>query len=431
MKEAKRMIVISLDAVGGMDEAFLRTLPNFKKFMDGAAVCNNVRSVYPSITYPAHTTIVTGRYPKNHGVINNTLLQPGKSSPDWYWHRKYIQGTTLYDEAIKKGMKTAALLWPVTAKSAIHYNVPEIFSNRPWTNQIMTSFFNGTPVYQAVLNKKFGHLRDGKKQPQLDDFVHACLLYTLEKYKPDLTLVHFTDADTNRHLYGVNSKEAKEALRRHDRRLGEIMTLLEQLSMLEDTAVIVLGDHYQKDVGKIIYLNYVLLEHGYLSVENGKIKDWKAICKNCDGSAYIYLKKGFGYLKDELYGLFNNLRAREDSGIEHVYNHVEAVQKGADRRCALMLEAKDGYYFLDSWRVFSENVRAETDGLCPETLRAVHGYDPDKEDYATIFMAKGAGIARSVRVDKMRLIDEGPTLARLLGIDLGAVDGRVIEQILE
>lgn len=430
MNEAKRLIVISLDAVGGMDEAFLKTLPNFKKFMEDAVICSNVRSVYPSMTYPAHTTIVTGRYPKNHGIINNTLLQPEKNSPDWYWQRKYVQGTTLYDEAIKKGMKTAALLWPVTAKSDIHYNVPEIFANRPWTNQIITSLFNGTPVYQAVLNKKFGYLRDGKKQPQLDNFVHACLLYTLEKYKPDLTLVHFTDVDTNRHLYGVHSKEAKEALRRHDRRLGEIMALLERLSMLEDTAVIVLGDHYQKDVRKVIYLNYILTEHGYLTVENGKIKDWKAICKNCDGSAYIYLKKGFGHLRDELYNLFNNLKAREDSGIEHVYHHAEAVQKGADRRCALMLEAKDGYYFLDSWRVFSENVRVKAQELRPEGLRAVHGYDPDKEDYTTIFMAKGAGIAKSARIDKMRLIDEGPTLAELIGVDLGNTDGRVIKEIL-
>ena len=96
-----------------------------------------------------------------------------------------------------------------------------------------------------------------------------------------------------------------------------------------------------------------------------------------------------------------------------------------------MLEAKDGYYFLDSWRVFSENVRAETDGLSPEALKAVHGYDPDKEDYATIFMAKGAGIAKSVRIDKMSLIDEGPTLAKLLGVDLGEVDGHVIGQMLE
>ena len=113
-----------------------------------------VDSVYPSITYPAHTTIVTGRYPCHHGVVNNTKIQPGRKSPDWYWQRKYIRGTTLYDEARSKGMTTAALLWPVTAKAKITYNVPEIFANRPWTNQILTSLANGTPMYQFRLNQK-------------------------------------------------------------------------------------------------------------------------------------------------------------------------------------------------------------------------------------------------------------------------------------
>lgn len=217
---------------------------------------------------------------------------------------------------------------------------------------------------------------------------------------------------------------------RHDKRLGEIFELLKRLDMEKDTNIIILGDHYQKDVEKIIYLNHVLVSHGYLTVENDKITDWKAICKNCDGSAYIYLKKGFKHLHDEIYALLKAVSAHEESGIERVYNHTEAVQKGADRQCALMVEAKDGCYFLDSWRVFSENVQAESDEINSLGLRAVHGYDPEKEDYATIFMAKGPDIESNVRIDKMRLVDEGPTLAKLLCVSLGETDGEVVREIL-
>ena len=64
---------------------------------------------------------------------------------------------------LKKGLKVAALLWPVTAKSDIQYNVPEILQTGRGTNQIFTSLANGTPAYQAILNQKFGHLRDGEK----------------------------------------------------------------------------------------------------------------------------------------------------------------------------------------------------------------------------------------------------------------------------
>ena len=61
--EINPMIVISLDAVGTEDLPYLKTLPNFSRFWRDAAVCEQVRSVYPSLTYPAHTSIITGKYP--------------------------------------------------------------------------------------------------------------------------------------------------------------------------------------------------------------------------------------------------------------------------------------------------------------------------------------------------------------------------------
>lgn len=63
--------------------------------------------------------------------------------------------------------------------------------------------------------------------------------------------------------------------------------------MQEDTNIIILGDHYQKDVEKIIYLNHVLVSHGYMTVENDKVTDWKAICKNCRRQRLYLFEKGF------------------------------------------------------------------------------------------------------------------------------------------
>jgi Uncharacterized proteins of the AP superfamily len=98
----KYLYVISFDGLSSLDFEYISSLPNFKRFLAEASYCKNVYSVYPSLTYPAHTTIVTGKYPRNHGIVNNTLLQPYRKSPDWYWSRKYIKGDTIYDLAIKK-----------------------------------------------------------------------------------------------------------------------------------------------------------------------------------------------------------------------------------------------------------------------------------------------------------------------------------------
>ena len=426
----KRVMIISFDAVGREDLPFLQTLPHFRAFLKDAALCPHVDSVYPSITYPAHTSVMTGRMPKNHGVVNNTKLQPARERADWIFQRKYIRSTALYDEARKKGMKTAALLWPVVGRSGIPYAVPEIMVTRWWQNQIIVNAVNGPIRYQLELNRRFGHLRDGIRQPALDDFIQACALYTVRKYAPDLFFLHLTDVDTNRHLYGVHHEKVTAALRRHDERLGELLEALVETGSMEETAVILLGDHYQKDVDRIAFVNAVFRKEGLLEVKDGRLKSWRAVAKNCDGSCYVYLhekvrqdtKTGEAVMR-----LLRELADRRDFGIARIFTAAQAGALGADPSCFAMLEAKDGWYFLDEWETETKTVEEEQ----RHRMRATHGYLPEGEAYQTFFAASGCGI-RPVTVERtVKLWDEGVTLAALLGLDLGDADGAVIGELLE
>ncbi len=430
MKTPKRIVIISFDAMGSKDLSFMNSLPNFQKFMNRAAICEHVVSVYPSVTYPAHTSIITGRTPNNHGVVNNTLLQPGRTSPDWMWHRKYIKGTTLYDEAIKKGWRVASLLWPVTARSRIQFNVPEIFSNRPWQNQVVVSAFNGSFSYQLELNRKFGTLLDGISQPALDNFVHASTLYTIDKYHPDMLLVHFTDVDTNRHIYGVRHVKVEEAIRRHDKRLGNILEHLAKLGNIEDTTIVLLGDHYQKDTFVAVHLNQLLREKGLLSVKHNKIVKYHVIAKNCDGSCYLYRNpKSIGKteIDRKLAEVLTIIAKEAKYGAAHIYSASEAGSMGADDTCAAMIEARDGYYYVDELERKPESMACKKSG----GIKATHGYLPYQSDYQTFFMMMGCGVREGAKIERMHLWDEGATLAKLLNFDLGEIDGNVIEDFLE
>ena len=202
----KHLIVISFDCLSTLDFPKLKTMPHFQELLKEASFCDKVESIFPSVTYPCHTSIVTGNFPARHGVVTNTLLQPGRPSPDWYWRRKHVKGTTLYDEAKKAGMTTAALLWPVTAKAKIDYHMPEIFANRPWHHQILVSLMNGSIRYQFDMNKRFGHLRNGIQQPELDDFVTESAVHTIKTKKPNFMLIHFVDLDSQRHRHGFSSE---------------------------------------------------------------------------------------------------------------------------------------------------------------------------------------------------------------------------------
>ncbi|WP_252503034.1 alkaline phosphatase family protein [Sporosarcina sp. Marseille-Q4943] len=427
------LIVISFDCLSSLDMPMLESLPNFQKLLHGAAICRQVETIYPSVTYSCHTSIITGNYPNRHGITTNTLLQPGKASPDWYWQRRHIKGTTLFDEAKKAGMKTAALLWPVTARAKIDYHIPEIFANRPWHSQVAVSLVNGSLLYTIEMNKRFGHLRKGIQQPWLDDFVTATAVHTIKSKKPDLVLIHLVDLDSQRHTHGFASNEADDALRRQDKRLGDILKALEDSGIAEKSTVVAIGDHSSLDVSRVIKINVLLRESGLIQVnENGQVKSWKAYCKSNDGSAYIYLKHvNDRQSKEKIRALLHSLVRNPDNGIELVLSGKEAGESGADTEAAFMLEARVGFYFTEELDGEAIVEIADEEISAGKYSKAVHGYSPLKPDYKTVFIAKGNGIIPDVDIPTMSLVDEGPTFARLLGLDLSETDGRIIKEIIE
>ena len=415
----KKLLVLSFDALGGEDFEYLKEKPEFKEFFKQAAICANVSSVYPTVTYACHTSIVTGKLPKNHGIISNTLLQSDRvNAPDWYWQRKYVKAETIYDKAIAAGMTVGAFLWPVTAKSKIHYLLPEIFPNRKWDNQVMTSLRNGRPTFIFDLFKHYRHLLNGIKQPNLDDFVTQSVIHTLKKSAPDMMLIHFTDLDTARHDYGVRSKEAYEAIDRLGTRFARIMDTLKEENLASDTTIVILGDHFQLDYHTKISLNDRLADGNWLKFDGSKVVDWKALIKSNAGSAYVYLKDSTVDTV-ELKAFLEKLMENPENGIERVLTGDEASKPGADGNCAFMLEAKEGYVFTDFL------------GGGEKGKLADHGYHPTtKSGYATFYAMAGPGVKVGAQIEKMSLIDIAPTWAKLLRLELGEVDGKVVEEML-
>lgn len=82
----------------------------------GHARVEQVRSIYPTITYPCHTTMMTGCYPDRHGIVNNELSNVKELSSDWNWFYDKVKVPSIFDRAKEKGLSTAAVFWPVTGK---------------------------------------------------------------------------------------------------------------------------------------------------------------------------------------------------------------------------------------------------------------------------------------------------------------------------
>ena len=124
----RHTVVISID---GMCASWYRSparglkIPNILRLKQEGSYAEGVEGVYPTVTYPSHTTIVTGKLPAEHGIYTNVSSREwGKNTGDWFWFSKAIKVPTLWDEARKAQLTTAAVSWPVTAGAAIDWDFP-------------------------------------------------------------------------------------------------------------------------------------------------------------------------------------------------------------------------------------------------------------------------------------------------------------------
>ena len=420
--QKQRLYMISLDAFGAKDLEYAQTLPTFKYLLDRSARVEKVETVYPSLTYMAHTSIVTGVYPNKHGITNNTYVQPKRESPDWHWYAKDIKVPTLFDIAHEAGYTIASFLWPVTGRrKAIKYNLTEIFANRPWQSQALISLWSSSTKFVLDLERKFGKIRKGIQQPELDHFLTAGIVDTIHSKNPDLMAIHLVDLDSTRHHFGVDSQEAKAAIRRMDDHLNQIITAMKEKGIFEETVLALFGDHYQLDTHTVVRLNQLFKAQGWLKeTKDGLIQEWDVLAKGADGSCYIYTKPEVDLAE------VHQLLAQHSEQIETIYTQEEAARLGADETCSFLVEAKKGYYFIsNSNGSFLEEIKTNEE---TPFHKGTHGYSPKKENYETTLFISGPSINADARIPVARLIDEGPTFLHAMGLKFPqAVDGKVLK----
>ncbi len=423
-KVTKYLIVLSVDALKSKDLEFIKTLKNFSLFIKNGSIAERVKGVYPSLTYPSHTSIITGTYPKKHGIVNNIILQPEIEDANWYWYSKDVKVPTLYDIAKANKLKVASFMWPVMAGAKIDYNFPEIWTNKKGQSQFLLSMRSGTPLFFLSIVAKYGKLLNGKSLPELDDFITAAASDLIINKAPNVLLMHFLDLDSKRHRYGTDSEQARNALIHIDENIGKIVSAVEKAGLMEDTTFIVLGDHGFIDVQSRIKLNTEFLKQGLIKVDKkGKVIDWKAFCNYCDGSAYVYFNNEDKTTEMKVIAILMGLQSSSCCAIEEIYTSEQASAMGADANCKFMLEAREGYCFDNSLE------GSLIEAAHPEHI-AGHGFSPEKADIYTTFIACGNGIIKGKTISEINLIDEAPTMAALLGLQMPEAEGRIINEMI-
>lgn len=393
----RRMVVLSLDAMFDRDLTCYGEDSFLSRWLREAAVCTQVKTVFPALTYPAHTTLITGCDPVQHGIGQNQPFQPDTEARmrAWYWDARDVRRESLLGAVKREGGRCASILWPVTGKHpAVRWGFPEVLA-LPGENQVLKMLSYGTPGWVLKMELKHGRERKSIHEPDLSDYAVTLAEDLIRHQQPELTLVHLVDLDEMRHHHGVDSPEAHQAMARNEARVERVWRAMQETPGMEDALLALVSDHGQADVSKTVCLGDALKEArlaGTARVQSNGM------------SAYLFGEQP-GAGKAEAF-----LRAQgERLGVSHVYSRSELDALGCIDGPAFAVEAAQDVVF--------------SDGL-PQAKRekATHGFGPGHPAENCLLAVRGSGV-KPCLLDSMPMRDVAPTLAGLMGISLPQAKG--------
>ena len=420
---ANHVVIISLDgfmASAMFDESV--PLPTLRRLASQGAIARGMRPVNPTVTWANHTSMVTGVTPAKHGVIFNGLLVRAPGVPPhvepWRDRSEMVHAPTLYDVAHARGMTTAQVDWVAI------WNAPTVtweFRERPDPQGAIAREMIGAGLVSQEAVENFAE----RNIVFRDHVWAAAAAHILREHRPHLMMFHLLTLDSVQHRYGPGTLAATSAMAHLDGQVAQIAMAVKQAGLAARTTFVIVSDHGFKTVRRQIMPNAAFLKAGLLEVTEGKVTSAQ-VCLMSEGGTALYLT-----VTDADGQLLARARAAL-TGIEGIDTIIEPSDYGAyglptpqasDQMGALLLTAKDGYSF-------STAATGEVVADAAEGSLGAHGYLSTDPELQALFIASGRGIKAGVTIDSMQTIDLAPTMARLLGLELKDVDGRVLSEIL-
>lgn len=421
----EHVILISVD--GFRPDFYLEEkwpAPNLKKMVKEGVSAKGVRGIFPSVTYPSHTTLITGAYPKEHGIYYNSPFEDKGQTGLWYWENNLIKTKTLWT-AVKEANKTSAsFLWPVSVGADVNYNIPEYWYLKGDYGSIKPMRDFETPkgflaeMEEEVLGKLNKNTFNGDYLNR-EDRIGEMAAYTLEKYKPNFISIHLFAVDHFQHEQGRDGEKVYTSIAAVDRAIGKIMEASKRAGIEDKTTFIITGDHGFVDIHSALNPNIWLVEEGLMEDKKDR-GNWKAAFHTSGASAFLMVKdkkdkKTIEKVRNKLNNLPDNIKK-----LFRVVNREELDKIGADPNAVLALAPIPGIA-----------MSSRTNGSILSPRRGgTHGFFPDFKEIETGFVAFGAGINKGKTIEKMGLEDVAPVISQLLKLNFTAKDGILYPGIL-
>jgi predicted AlkP superfamily pyrophosphatase or phosphodiesterase len=422
-KTIQHVIVISIDGMKPESytdpDAHGLKIPTLREIVRDGASSDGVQPVMPTVTYPSHTTMMTGVNPGTHGIVANPAWDPfGQNYNGYRWYEEDIRVPTLWQLARQRGLHTALIHWPVTVGAQADIIVPEIWrANIPEDLKLLRAL--STRGILDEVSKEYPDFNAGIIPPvQTDAAFTDIACYAIKKSQPNLLLLHLAMVDHEEHLHGPFSSEANAATETADAQVARVIAEAKKDGIWDSTVLVILSDHGFVPISQAVRPGVLLREHGLITLnEKDRITAWKASLITDGGSAYIYVNdRNDEATRRALTEIFKPLAGAQGSGIARVVAHEQIVAMGGDPDAFLALEAVEGTVITGDYTgKFTE----------PSKLGGTHGYFPDRPEMRSSLIFYGPSV-RPGKITDARMIDIGPTIAHWLALDLSNAQGSAL-----
>lgn len=425
------VVMISVDGLAGyyLDDPKAE-MPNIRALAGEGARATSMKAVTPTVTWPNHTTLVTGVAPAKHGVVGNNYFdrESGKRitliSDPVFDKDQIVKVPTIYDVAKADGLKTAAIRWPATRNAkSLDWTMPDVGTEKLLkqfsTPSLIAECENaGLALDRFSKDKVRGDSREG-----LDAIYTQAFNLILREHHPNLALLHIINVDHMEHLRGPQSDEAYAAIKANDELVGEVWAELKR-DFPGRATLFVVSDHGFSPINRLILPNVILKNAGILKESEAK-RNGDVYVLPQGGSAFIYMrneekrKELLGQVRKAFTGVEGVTKV---IGVNQFKKYGVADPKVDPHAPDLILFAGLGYAFGDTAAgALPFQDKPERSGT--------HGHDPNIPELHATFVAWGEGIKPHSRLSEISNLDVAPTIGKVLGISFPA-DGKVLKKIL-
>jgi len=379
------------------------------------------------VTYPNHTTLITGVWPAEHGILNNQVFDPEHQlAGAWYWYADSIKVPTLWDAAHQAGIRTASVSWPVSVDAAsVDTLIPEYWRSsspgegrNPQDRYLMNAISRPDGALAEMEARLGGYMMGNDTSVEDGDAIRTRFaLDILKNRKPGLITIHLSAMDSSEHMAGAFSAEADKTLESVDGMVKQLMDAA--LRNDPDTKIVIVSDHGFLNITHSVNLYIPFVQAGLVQFgkhmgyegETTVVTSWKAQLWSAGGVTAVMLHDPADTAtKTQVHDLLGKLAADSENGIDQALEADQIAQYGGFPGAAFLVVMKPGYTMGPA--------QSGPLVVAQSALKGSHGFWPQFAEMHSSFFILGNGVAHGRDLGTIDMRQIAPTVAGILGVSL-------------